>query len=53
MPVYAEYATPCRDLRVLPSFAPALPRLSPKLQQTTEKEEQVKRYEVVISGVRF
>lgn len=29
MPVFTEYASSSRDLRVLPSFAPPLPRLSP------------------------
>lgn len=45
MPVFTEFATASRELRVLPSFALPLPRLSPPL----EKKED--RYEVVIAGV--
>ncbi|KAJ6113381.1 hypothetical protein N7523_006698 [Penicillium sp. IBT 18751x] len=45
MPVFTEYSAASRELRVLPSFAPPLPRLAPQLaESTTEK------YEVVIVG---
>ncbi|KAJ5754164.1 uncharacterized protein N7511_008317 [Penicillium nucicola] len=45
MPVFTEYAAASRELRVLPSFAPPLPRLtSPLVPAQTEK------YEVVIVG---
>lgn len=46
MPVFTEYAAASRELRVLPSFAPPLPRLSPKPQPDGKTE----RYEVVIVG---
>lgn len=45
MPVFTEFATASRQLRVLPTFATPLPRLSPAF----EKKED--RYEVVIAGV--
>ncbi|KAJ5123080.1 hypothetical protein N7448_009177 [Penicillium atrosanguineum] len=45
MPVFTEHSAASRELRVLPSFAPPLPRLAPQLaENTTEK------YEVVIVG---
>jgi hypothetical protein len=47
MPVFTEYSTLSRDLRNLPSFAPPLPRLSPKFEPTGTEE----KYEVVIAGV--
>jgi phenol 2-monooxygenase len=47
MPVFTEYSTSSRDLRVLPSFAPPVPRLSPKFKPEGSQE----KYEVVIAGV--
>lgn len=47
MPVFTEYSTSSRDLRVLPSFAPPVPRLTPKFEPKGTEE----KYEVVISGV--
>jgi len=44
MPVFTEYSAASRELRVLPSFAPPLPRLAPRLPTNAEK------YEVVIVG---
>ena len=49
MPVFTEYSTSSHDLRVLPSFAPPVPRLSPKFEQAGARE----RYELVIAGVRL
>lgn len=46
MPVFTEYASSSRDLRVLPSFAPPLPRLSPVHSHDDRAEE----YEVVVVG---
>ena len=46
MPVFTEYAAASRDLRVLPSFAPPLPRLSAK----PSVSNGVEKYEVVIVG---
>jgi phenol 2-monooxygenase len=46
MPVFTEYSTSSRDLRVLPSFAPPVPRLTP----ASEPTGSVERYEVVIAG---
>ena len=46
MPVFTEYAAASRDLRVLPSFAPPLPRLSPKPSVSNDAE----KYEVLIVG---
>lgn len=46
MPVFTEYATKSRELRVLPSFAPPLPRVTPALM----RDEQIEKYEVVIVG---
>ena len=47
MPVFTEYSTFSRDLRVLPSFAPSVPRLIPKFEPIEGEE----KYEVVIAGV--
>lgn len=47
MPLFTEYSFSSRELRVLPSFAPPLPRLSPKPASKGQQE----KYEVVISGV--
>lgn len=46
MPVFTEYAVASRELRVLPTFAPPLPRLAPKSTQDKDTE----KYEVVIVG---
>lgn len=46
MPVFTEYSTASRDLRVLPSFAPPVPRLTPKFEPKGPEE----KYEVVIAG---
>ncbi|KAF7587890.1 hypothetical protein BBP40_006596 [Aspergillus hancockii] len=46
MPVFTEYSAASRELRVLPSFAPPLPRLSPPFTSDGEAE----KYEVVIVG---
>jgi 2-polyprenyl-6-methoxyphenol hydroxylase-like FAD-dependent oxidoreductase len=45
MPVFTEFAAASRELRVLPSFAPPLPRLSPRFPEQT-----IEKYEVVIVG---
>jgi hypothetical protein len=45
MPVFTEHAAASRDLRVLPSFAPPLPRFAPTLSPPTSE-----KYEVVIVG---
>ncbi|KAJ5742513.1 uncharacterized protein N7511_011532 [Penicillium nucicola] len=47
MPVFADYASSSRDLRVLPSFAPPLPRLTPSFQPENGVRE---KYEVVVVG---
>ena len=47
MPVFTEYATTSRELRVLPSFAAPLPRLTPAFSRDNEQTE---KYEVVIIG---
>ncbi|XHF96635.1 hypothetical protein AWENTII_000258 [Aspergillus wentii] len=46
MPVFTEYASSSRELRVLPSFAPPLPRLTPP----PSKDAQTEKYEVVVVG---
>lgn len=46
MPVFAEHAAASRQLRVLPSFAPPLPRLTPTIPSDSDTE----RYEVAIIG---
>lgn len=46
MPVFTEHAAASRELRVLPSFAPPLPRLSP----IPSPDDQTEKYEVVIVG---
>lgn len=46
MPVFTEFAASSRDLRVLPSFAPPLPRLSP----IPVSDDQPDKYEVVVVG---
>ncbi|KAJ5772311.1 hypothetical protein N7520_002840 [Penicillium odoratum] len=46
MPVFTEYSAASRELRVLPSFAPPLPRLTPPVPLDSKTE----RYEVVIVG---
>lgn len=45
MPVFTEHSSASRELRVLPSFAPPLPRLAPKIPPSNTE-----RYEVVIIG---
>ncbi|KAL2830309.1 FAD binding domain-containing protein [Aspergillus cavernicola] len=53
MPVFTEYSTSSRELRVLPSFAPPLPRLSPaftKPTSTIRSQDDPEKYEVVIIG---
>ncbi|KAF7715380.1 Phenol hydroxylase [Penicillium ucsense] len=46
MPVFTEYSASSRDLRVLPSFAPPLPRLAP----TPQVEGGNAQYEVIVVG---
>ncbi|GAB1204640.1 hypothetical protein APSETT445_003302 [Aspergillus pseudonomiae] len=46
MPVFTEYSAASRELRVLPSFAPPLPRLSSPFARV----DQADKYEVVIVG---
>ncbi|KAI9050619.1 hypothetical protein LZ554_005778 [Drepanopeziza brunnea f. sp. 'monogermtubi'] len=46
MPVFTESSTSSRDLRVLPSFASPLPRLTPKFEPSGNEE----KYEVLIAG---
>ncbi|KAJ5947865.1 hypothetical protein N7466_000880 [Penicillium verhagenii] len=48
MPVFTECASSSRDLRVLPSFAPPLPRLVPQFAPENSPEEE--KYEVLIVG---
>ncbi|KAJ5358167.1 hypothetical protein N7541_005325 [Penicillium brevicompactum] len=45
MPVFTEHAAASRELRVLPSFAPPLPRLASAIPPSTTE-----RYEVVVVG---
>jgi phenol 2-monooxygenase len=47
MPVFVDFSNSSRDLRVLPSFATPLPRLTPQF----EAEGSEEKYEVVIAGV--
>jgi len=49
MPVFTETSSSWRDLRILPSFAPPLPRLTPPLTKYAANEAE--RYEVVVIGV--
>lgn len=49
MPVFTETSSSWRDLRILPSFAPPLPRLTPPLVRNVVEEAE--RYEVVVIGV--
>ncbi|KAE9370736.1 putative phenol monooxygenase [Stipitochalara longipes BDJ] len=46
MPVFVDYSTSSRDLRVLPSFATPLPRITPKFEANGSEE----KYEVVVAG---
>ncbi|OBT98055.2 hypothetical protein VE01_03684 [Pseudogymnoascus verrucosus] len=48
MPVFTETSSSWRDLRILPSFAPPLPRLTPPLVRNVVEEAE--RYEVVVIG---
>ncbi|RAL04807.1 FAD binding domain protein [Aspergillus ibericus CBS 121593] len=48
MPVFTEFSSESRDLRVLPSFALPLPRLTPPFEPT--RNDGVERYEVVVAG---
>lgn len=48
MPVFTENASSSRDLRVLPSFAPPLPRLTPTFEPQNDPED---KYEVLVIGV--
>jgi phenol 2-monooxygenase len=49
MPVFTETSSSWRDLRILPSFAPPLPRLTLPLARNAAEEAE--RYEVVVIGV--
>lgn len=49
MPVFTETVSSGRDLRILPSFAPPLPRLTPLVVKDAVNEAE--RYEVVVIGV--
>lgn len=48
MPVFTEHSSSSRNLRVLPSFAPPLPRLSRPFVPLNDVDE---KYEVIIVGV--
>lgn len=48
MPVFTEHSSSSRDLRVLPSFAPPLPRLAPPFERNDKSED---KYEAVVVGV--
>ncbi|KAL4958164.1 FAD binding domain-containing protein [Aspergillus filifer] len=62
MPVFTEYSASSRELRVLPSFAPPLPRLSPAFSESNSspsntqpqsnghKQQQFEKYEVLVVG---
>jgi phenol 2-monooxygenase len=50
MPVFQEKSNSARDLRILPSTARPLPRLSPLPTQDAEGRD---KYEVVVAGVRI
>ncbi|KAL5339590.1 FAD binding domain-containing protein [Aspergillus crustosus] len=65
MPVFTEFSASSRELRVLPSFAPPLPRLSPAFtknksptqsqshsqsQSQSQPSSEPEKYEVVIVG---
>lgn len=50
MPVFTDQGSSWRDLRVLPSLAPVIPRLAPEFNPPEDGHE---RYEVVIIGVRL
>ncbi|PLB45061.1 hypothetical protein P170DRAFT_450097 [Aspergillus steynii IBT 23096] len=47
MPLFTEQASSWRDLRVFPSFAPPLPRLTTPFNPP---EDPIERYEVLIAG---
>lgn len=48
MPVFTEQASSSRDLRVLPSFAPPLPRLAPQFESNDKNKD---KYETIVVGV--
>ena len=48
MPVFTEHSSSSRDLRVLPSFAPPLPRLAPPFERNDKNED---KYEALVVGV--
>lgn len=57
MPVFTEFSAASRELRVLPSFAPPLPRLSPAFSPSSSSTSSTStssttndKYEVVIVG---
>lgn len=50
MPVFTERSSSSRNLRVLPSFAPPLPRLSPAFTPTPSVDHVSEKYEVVVVG---
>ncbi|KAL4917710.1 FAD binding domain-containing protein [Aspergillus aurantiobrunneus] len=50
MPVFTEFSASSRELRVLPSFAPPLPRLSPAFTKPPSQQASQEKYEVVIVG---
>ncbi|KAF9887950.1 hypothetical protein FE257_009472 [Aspergillus nanangensis] len=53
MPVFTEYSTASRDLRVQPSFAPPLPRLTPAFNSNNNNNTDShpsSNYEVIVVG---
>ncbi|KAF2091661.1 hypothetical protein K490DRAFT_70455 [Saccharata proteae CBS 121410] len=51
MPVFTDHANAARDLRILPSFAPALPKASSKTRkQTGTQSEGEEKRDVVVVG---
>ncbi|KAL4782713.1 FAD binding domain-containing protein [Aspergillus varians] len=48
MPVFTEFSASSHDLRVLPSFAPSLPRLTPTFTEPSSHPQE--EYEVVVVG---
>jgi phenol 2-monooxygenase len=52
MPVYTETAHSARDLRILPSRAPPLPRISLRQDGLQNSERgSIEKHEVVVIGV--
>jgi len=51
MPVFLDNANSSRDLRILPTFATPLPRLSTPPKASNDGQDPTEKYDIVVVGV--